>query len=65
MLTLKAMLRFFEMVSRLKMNFHKSKMVGIETSNSWVSRFTKVLNCQITTIPFTYLGMSVAANYKF
>lgn len=36
LLTLKAILRFFEMVSGLKVNFHGSKVARVATTGMWI-----------------------------
>lgn len=61
-MTLKCILRCFELVSGMKVNFHKSKLVGISLSDSMLNRFTSLLNCKFMQIPFTYLGLHVGGN---
>ena len=61
-LTLKAILRGFELASGLKINFHKSKLVGINVPRNNVVCYTKTLNCAQMGIPFTYLGLEVGGN---
>ena len=43
--TLKSILRGFELASGLKINFHKSKLVGINILKSNMGCYTKTLNC--------------------
>ena len=47
-LTIKAILRFFELASGLKVNFFKSKVVGIGVDEASMRRYVKVLDCKIT-----------------
>ena len=61
-LTLKAILRGFELASGLKINFHKSRLVGINVQNSTIGCFTKMLNCIKMEVPFKYLGLEVGGN---
>jgi hypothetical protein len=55
--TLKAILRGFEMVSGLKVNFLKSCLLGINVSDDFLVMATNFLNCQRGSIPFKYLGL--------
>ena len=43
--TLKAILRGFELASGLKINFHKSKLTGINVHRNSLACYTKTLNC--------------------
>ena len=62
MVTLKAILRGFELASGLKINFHKSKLAGINVQSSDVACYTKTLNCNQMGLPFKYLGLEVGGN---
>ena len=54
--TLKAIiLRGFELASGLKINFHKSKLAGINVQSSDVACSTKTLNCKQMGVLFKYL----------
>jgi len=61
-LTLKAILRGFELASGLKINFHKSKLTGINVHRSNLVCYTKTLNCAQMGTPFKYLGLEVGGN---
>jgi len=61
-LTLKVILRGFELASGLKINFHKSRLAGINVQSSAISCYTKTLNCSQMGIPFKYLGLEVGGN---
>ena len=50
----RAILLLFEDLSRLKVNFSKSLLVGININGSWLSEAATVLNCKVGTIPFMY-----------
>ncbi|PNY14141.1 cysteine-rich receptor-like protein kinase [Trifolium pratense] len=60
--TLKAVLRGFELVSGLKVNFWKSCLVGVNVSHDFLHMASTFLNCRIGRIPFIYLGLPVGAN---
>jgi hypothetical protein len=60
--TLKAILRGFEMVSGLKINFWKSCLLGVNVSDEFLQRGCSFLNCKRGSLPFKYLGLPVGAN---
>ena len=60
--TLKAILKGFELASGLKINFHKSKLVGINVCTSNMDCYTKTLNCSQMEVPFIHLGIEVGGN---
>ncbi|XP_068486340.1 uncharacterized protein [Phaseolus vulgaris] len=60
--TIKAILRCFEIVSGLKVNFHKSKLTGIKVDNFAMSTYAKTLNCNTMKLPFLYLGLEMGGN---
>lgn len=60
--TLKALLWRFELVSGLKVNFHKSCLIGIIVDAEFMGMASNSLNCSVGSIPFIYLGLSVGAN---
>lgn len=62
MVTLKCILRCFELVSGMKINFHKSKIAGIAVTDPITNQFAALLNCKVMSIPFIYLGLPVGAN---
>jgi hypothetical protein len=61
---LKAVLRGFEMVSGLKVNFWKSCIMGANVSEEFLEMASIFLNCRRGMIPFKYLGLPVGANPK-
>lgn len=61
-MTLKSILRCFEMASGLKVNFFKSSLTGLAINTRTLHTFADTLNCRIMEIPFMYLGLSVGAN---
>ncbi|GJZ00491.1 RNA-directed DNA polymerase, eukaryota [Tanacetum coccineum] len=56
------LLRCFYMVSGLKINVHKSKLLGVNVSDEEVSNMAFVLGCGITKLPTMYLGVPVGCN---
>jgi len=63
--TIKSILRCFELASRLKVNLFKSSIGGIGVDIDSLQRYATLLNCKIMSIPFTYLGVPIGGNqYK-
>ncbi|CAJ2651419.1 unnamed protein product [Trifolium pratense] len=60
--TIKSMLRGFELVSGLKINFVKSKLYGINVGARILEAVASFLACNMATIPFKFLGIPVGAN---
>ena len=61
-LTIKAILRCHELLSGLKVNFHKSKLAGICVDRYSLNTYAKSLNCNTKRLPFKYLGIEVGGN---
>ena len=59
---IKVILRSFELVSGLKINFAKSSFGAIEKPEQWKKDAEKYLNCRLLFIPFTYLGIPIGTN---
>ena len=60
--TIKAILRCYELVSGLRINFYKSKLAGVNVDRYFLEIYAKTLNCKTMTIPFKYLGLEVGGN---
>jgi len=60
--TLKSILRGFEIASGLKINFHKSKLIVINVHRNNLACYIKTLNCTQMGLPFSYLGLEVGGN---
>lgn len=58
---MKSVLRCFELVSRFKINYHKSSFMGVNVEESFLYLTTEFLNCKVGSIPFKYL-VPVGAN---
>ena len=61
-LVMKSVLRWFELVSGLKINFFKSKLALIGGNEHLLDRFARILNCKTMKTPFNYLGIEVGAS---
>jgi len=61
-LVAKAILRSFEVVSGLRVYFHKSVVGSVGISQLDVLVFVKCLNCRQMELPFKYLGMLIGGN---
>ncbi|GKB17441.1 RNA-directed DNA polymerase, eukaryota, reverse transcriptase zinc-binding domain protein [Tanacetum coccineum] len=57
--TIVNVLKCFHLASGLKINFHKSKLMGIETRLEEVDATTTFMGCSIFTTPFVHLGVKV------
>jgi exonuclease III len=60
--SMKAILRWFELISGLKVNFSKSNIIGVNVQNSFLEGAASFLHCKVRSLPFTYLGLPVGAN---
>jgi hypothetical protein len=54
---MKAVLRGFEMVSGLKVNYSKSFLVGVNVSHEFFNSTCTFFNYRVSMIPFKYLGL--------
>ncbi|GKV07285.1 hypothetical protein SLEP1_g19080 [Rubroshorea leprosula] len=55
----KGILRWFELISGLKINFNKSVLYSCCVSEEWRRMAAANLNCKSGEFPFTYLGMPI------
>ncbi|MCI00949.1 LINE-1 reverse transcriptase like, partial [Trifolium medium] len=62
--SIKAILRGFELASGLKVNFCKSKVMGVNVSGEFLGVAERFLHCSRASLPFTYLGLPVGANAR-
>jgi len=58
----KAILRSYEMVSGLRINFAKSHFGAIGQSEEWCCFAADYLNCAMLQFPFCYLGLPIGIN---
>src|SRR4051812_19070438 len=61
---MKEILLLFELVSGLKVNFHKSSLIGINIPQTWLEEATNILRCRVGSTPFKYLGLPIGANSR-
>jgi hypothetical protein len=59
---LRANLIIFEAMLGLKVNFHKSLLVGVNIAPSWLNEVASVLNCKVGKVHFLYLGLHIGGN---
>ncbi|GAU48395.1 hypothetical protein TSUD_405400 [Trifolium subterraneum] len=59
---LRGVLSLFEKVSVLKVNFHKSMLVGVNIGASWLTEVASMLDCKVGKVPFMYLGMPIGGD---
>ncbi|XP_058760886.1 uncharacterized protein LOC131634255 [Vicia villosa] len=62
MWAIKAVLRAFELVSGLGINYNKSKLIGINTSNNFMEAASYFLSCKVEQSNFYFLGIPVGCN---
>ena len=62
--TMKVILRSFELVSGLRINFAKSKFGAVGQSEEWCLHAANYLNCALLQFPFCYLGIPIVVNPK-
>lgn len=62
LILIKRILRCFQVMSGLKINFHKSVVCGVCISDSEVKDFAGELNCQSKKLSILYLGLPLGAN---
>ncbi|KAL3015707.1 hypothetical protein AAZX31_06G171500 [Glycine max] len=59
---IKSIMRSFELLLELKVNFLKSCLGGgIGVDSHLVHRYAHLLNCSVMSMPFTYLGIPIGA----
>ncbi|XP_057746330.1 uncharacterized protein LOC130965578 [Arachis stenosperma] len=58
----KRILRCFELMSGLSINYDKSSLIPINCDVQWVQRMCSVLGCKEASLPVKYLGIQLGAN---
>ncbi|GKV50852.1 hypothetical protein SLEP1_g57535 [Rubroshorea leprosula] len=64
MWAIKGILRWFELMSGLKINFKKSSILGMHFDEVWMKGATEFLKCKRGVVSFAYLGMPVGDNQR-
>ncbi|GJX50851.1 RNA-directed DNA polymerase, eukaryota [Tanacetum coccineum] len=57
--TIANVLKYFHLASGMKINFHRSKIMGIGTRPEEVDTTSTTMGCSIFTTPFVHLGVKV------
>nr|GFA81590.1 RNA-directed DNA polymerase, eukaryota [Tanacetum cinerariifolium] len=57
--TIVHVLKSFFLVSGLKINIHKSELMGIGVRSDEVDRAARVVGCSTLSTPFSYLGVTI------
>ncbi|GKV32990.1 hypothetical protein SLEP1_g41549 [Rubroshorea leprosula] len=60
----KSIMRIFELVSGLKINFVKSQLFSLNVSDEWKSKIAHILHCKQGAFPCRYLGVPIGSNNK-
>jgi hypothetical protein len=67
--SIRAVMLILEQLSRLKVNFQKSMLTGVNVSDSWLSEAARVLHCRLGALqyrvgafPFVYLGLPIGGD---
>ncbi|GKV30538.1 hypothetical protein SLEP1_g39340 [Rubroshorea leprosula] len=62
--TTKCIMRAFELVSGLKINYGKSSLIGINVDDLWEKEMTCLLNCKSGSLPCKYLGIPLGVDLR-
>lgn len=62
-LAIKFVLHGFELVSNLRINFNKSKILGINVNLDFLQATSNFISCGISSLTFSYLGIPIDANH--
>ncbi|GJS79466.1 RNA-directed DNA polymerase, eukaryota [Tanacetum coccineum] len=60
--TIIRVLEYFFRASGLRINLHKSKLMGVAVENSLVNSAANNIGCMTLSLPFSYLGVIVGGN---
>ncbi|XP_057747671.1 uncharacterized protein LOC130966866 [Arachis stenosperma] len=60
----KRLLRCFELMSGLSINFYKSSLIPINCDEHWVQSMCSLLDYKGDTLPVKYLGISLGVNLR-
>lgn len=63
-ITMRRILRNFELVSGLKVNFQKCSLMGLNVGGQILDDMARILNCVRGSVPFSFLGVRVGINHK-
>jgi len=57
---MKFLLYYFEWMSGLKINYHKSEVIAFGVSSEEQNRIANMLNCKVGSLPMTYMGLPIS-----
>ncbi|GKV36997.1 hypothetical protein SLEP1_g45073 [Rubroshorea leprosula] len=60
----KSILRWFELMFGLRINFSKSSVNGLNVLETWLKGAATAFSCGVEEFPFIYLGMPVGGNLR-
>lgn len=61
---MKYILKSFELLSGLKINYNKSCLFGLNTNSDMLATIASTLGCVIGVVPFSYLRIMVGSNHR-
>ncbi|GKV43294.1 hypothetical protein SLEP1_g50605 [Rubroshorea leprosula] len=61
---IKCIVRSFELVSGLKINYAKSQLMGVNLEEGWKEKMSCRLYCKGEDLPFKYLGIPIGGNHR-
>lgn len=61
---IKSIWRCYELLSGLKINYHKSSLIGVNVSRPFLTSEAEFLNYKLAALLFWYLGLPVGANLR-
>ena len=61
LLNVKRVLRCFQVMSGLKINFQKSSLFGIDVEQQTLQEWADMICCKVESLPVTYLGLPLGA----
>lgn len=61
-IALKRILKLIELMSGLKVNFGKCKLIGVNVMEEQITEAAEFLGCGVDKNSFTYLGMKIGIN---
>ena len=60
-ISVKRVLRCFEICSSFKINFYKSFLIGVNVQEEFVANCARKIKCKTGHLPFSYLGVPIGA----
>lgn len=61
---MRSILRNFELLSGLKVNYSKCSIMGLNVERRNLEVMADTLKCEVGSLPFSYLGIKVGGNHK-